>query len=215
MVHLLDKNKNEFLLTVAIIAMDLGVLICLFISGAGPLKKVNGVKILKYYNNKNYYNQNVKDFCEKINNTKVRAYSQKDTYILCFISGIFYIFALILGITKIVMPIEISSIKGLEWIITVAARFVIFVLAITGATCNWDFWERIKKCFGGCDSKYEPCKTYKKLKSCFIVVLIFASIGLVLEVVVSLFFRKEQGTTSAEVQSDVQPVVKKEDKVYA
>ena len=216
MVRLLEKNKTEFLLTVAIIVLDVGVIICSIGSGAAVFKKIGVEKMIKFWKNKDEYKQ-TKDGCENPiipndSKVKVRAYSQKGMYICCFIAGILYVGALAVECAKIF--IEISFMAELQWLLFIICRFIIFVLAIAGATCNWDFWERIKKC-SSYSSDSDEGKVVKKLKIFFSVVVICATIGLALEVVISLFFKKQKGTSSGEVQSEVQNVVVKEDKVYA
>ena len=211
MVRLLEKNKTEFLLTVAIIVLDVGVIICSIGSGAAVFKKIGGVKLVKFWKNKDFYKR-TKDYCESFEDVKVRAYGQKGMYICCFIAGILYVGALAVECAKIF--IEISFMAELQWLLFIICRFIIFALAIAGTTCNWDFWERIKKCWS-ISSDSEAGKVVKKLKIFFIVVVICATIGLALEVVISLFFKKQKGTSSGEVQSEVQNVVVKEDKVYA
>ena len=211
MVRLLEKNKTEFLLTVAIIVLDVGVIICSIGSGAAVFKKIGGVKLVKSWD-KDVHKAN-KALCESTRDVKLRAYSQKGMYICCFIAGILYVGALAVECAKIF--IEISFMAELQWLLFIICRFIIFALAIAGTTCNWDFWERIyKKCYPF-PSDSEEGKVVKKLKIFFIVVVICATIGLALEVVISLFFKKQKGTSSGEVQSEVQNVVVKEDKVYA
>ena len=139
--------------------------------------------------------------CENdVIDVKLRAFSQMKMYICCLIAGCCYIIAALLDIGK--MFYDFPFVQNLKWIIVIIARFVIFALALSGATCNWDFWNRLYKCLKKPYEdnneeeewdeikKMEPYKRMPKLMIFFIIVLICGVIGFALDVVVSLFYRK-------------------------
>ena len=214
MVRLAEKDKTEYYFTIGIIILDLITAICLFISGGCPLRKFGTGKAYVDWKTKDQYNALKETGCSS--GVKLRAFSQRKMYICCFIAGILYIVAFGLDITKIF--VEFTCYAQHQWILTIAARFIIFALAISGSLCNWDYFNQEHRCQNKdiCkNNHFDYCAIMRTMKICFIIVLICVVIGFVLEIVVSLLYRKTNETRSAESQSEIQPVTKREDKVYA
>lgn len=194
---LFNENSKHGIFNAILIALDIACIVCAMMEGTGPIKNIDieGVKTSLLDEIKNMGESNwelmVVQICKEVQNVTVAKWGTRNLYISAIVGGVFYIIAALVEIIKNFYGFPFM--ESMKWLICIVLRVIIFGIGILGTAGVYCFYGKYYEC-GTKDVEVpdiEPYKTMKGFLPEFICFMIFGFLGLIVDILISIQFRKK------------------------